>query len=198
MIDRIRGHKKTEPAAGDFYAAQQIGRAQMDMDKPDGKRSFRLADFLAMGGLVGVAVLGYVVVQIGSPADVRTEQPQKYALSASGAEGGTGPGNAAGAASGSSSQQLAANAGTLTPEAAASAPPNAQSKPASLVANDVAYVQKRRAIIRSEPSDRGSLAGRAYKGTKLSVVSRSGKWVQVERGETKGWVSAKLIGPRLP
>ena len=83
-------------------------------------------------------------------------------------------------------------------DAAAVGPQNGQSRSASLPTSDVAYVQKRSANIRSAASARGPLVGRAYKGTRLSVVSRAGKWVQVESGETKGWVSAKLLGPRLP
>jgi uncharacterized protein YgiM (DUF1202 family) len=139
--------------------------------------------------------LGFIIYQNSGSSDARSEVP-KFASSASGSEGGAAAGNAAGAASGSPAQQLAANAGS--PEPAADIPQNAQSKPASLSASHIAYVQKRHANIRAEPRDGGPLAGRAYKGTRLSVVSRSGKWVQVESGETKGWVSAKLIGPRLP
>lgn len=185
----------------------------MDMDRPDGQSRPRVANVVAVAALLTI-VVGYFLYHNGGPADVSSESP-KSASSAPGTEGGSAPGNAAGATSNSPSQQLAANAGApASPnqasqaalpsvdnnrtEPAASAPQNGQSKPASLSANDIAYVQKRHANIRSEPRERGSLAGRAYKGTKLSVVSRSGKWVQVESGETKGWVSAKLIGPRLP
>jgi len=176
----------------------------MDMDKPDGQRRPGVANIVAAVALVTVA-LGYVIYLNSGPADVRSELP-KFASSAPGTEGGSASGNAAGASSSSPAQQLAANAGEAASPSAdnkptepvASVSQNSQSKPASLSANDIAYVQKRRANIRSEPRDSGPLAGRAYKGTKLSVVSRSGKWVQVESGETKGWVSAKLIGPRLP
>jgi cytoskeletal protein RodZ len=81
---------------------------------------------------------------------------------------------------------------------AASAPENAQSKPTSLPTNDIAYVQKSRANIRSEPSVRGKLVGQAAKGTKLNVVSRAGRWVQVESGETKGWINGNLLGSHSP
>lgn len=176
----------------------------MDMDKPDGQTRPGVANLVAVGAMVTIA-LGFIIYQNSGPSDARSELP-KLASSAPGTEGGATAGNAAGAASSSPAQQLAANAGApASPSAdnkptqpAADVPQNAQSKPASLSANDIAYVQKRHANIRSEPRERGPLAGRAYKGTKLSVVSRSGKWVQVENGETKGWVSAKLIGPRLP
>jgi cytoskeletal protein RodZ len=83
-------------------------------------------------------------------------------------------------------------------QAAAGAAQNEQSKPTSLPTNDIAYVQKARATIRSEPNVRGQVVGRAAKGTKLTVVSRAGKWVQVEADKTKGWISGKLLGPRLP
>ena len=175
----------------------------MDMDKPDDQKRSRVAELVAVVALLAVGG-GYFIYQHGSPADVRSELPQSPASSASVVEGG----NAAGAISNSPSQQRTAEAGApaspnqasqaASPEPAAGAPQDGQSKSASLPTNDVAYVQKRRANIRSEPSERGPLAGRAYKGTKLSVLSRSGKWVQVESAETKGWVSARLLGPRLP
>jgi len=169
----------------------------MDMDKPDGQTRPGVANLVAVGAMVTIA-LGFIIYQNSGPSDARSELP-KFASSAPGTEGGATAGNAAGADSSSPAQQLAANAGApASPEPAADVPQNSQSRPASLSANDIAYVQKRHANIRSEPRERGPLAGRAYKGTKLSVVSRSGKWVQVESGETKGWVSAKLIGPRLP
>jgi uncharacterized protein YgiM (DUF1202 family) len=81
---------------------------------------------------------------------------------------------------------------------AAGAAQNEQSKPTSLPTNDTAYVQKARATIRSEPNVRGQVVGLVDKGTKLTVVSRAGKWVQVEADKTKGWISGNLIGPRLP
>jgi hypothetical protein len=169
----------------------------MDMDKQDGQGRPGVANIVAAVALVTVA-LGYVIYLNSGPADVRSELP-KLASSAPATEGGSAPGNAAGATSSTPAQQLAAVAGApASAEPAADVPQSSQSKPASLSANDIAYVQKRHANIRSEPRERGPLAGRAYKGTRLSVVSRSGKWVQVESGETKGWVSAKLIGPRLP
>jgi len=59
-------------------------------------------------------------------------------------------------------------------------------------------VQNADANIRSEPSLRGTRVGKAAKGTKVNVLSRTGKWVQVESGETKGWISGKLLGDRLP
>jgi uncharacterized protein YgiM (DUF1202 family) len=172
----------------------------MDMDKPDGQRRPRVAELVAVVALLALAG-GYFVSQRGSYADAGSELAQKSASSAPSTEGAAVPGNAADATSDSSLQQLATNAATNsdTPtDPAAGAPQSGQSKSASLPTNDIAYVQRPRANIRSEASPRGPLVGRAYKGTKLSVVSRAGKWVQVESGETKGWVSARLIGPRLP
>lgn len=153
----------------------------MDMDKPDGQKRSRVAELVAVVALLAVGV-GYFAYQHGIPSDVSSELAQNSASSAPGAEGGTAPGNAADATSNSP----------------AGAPQGGQSKSASLPTSDVAYVQRRRANIRSEASARGPLVGQAYKGTRLSVVSRAGKWVQVESGETKGWIIASLLGPRLP
>ncbi len=83
-------------------------------------------------------------------------------------------------------------------EPAAGFPENARSRPTSLPTNDIAYVQKARANIRSEPSVGAKLVGQADRGSKLNVVGRAGKWTQVERGATRGWVSGNLLGPRLP
>jgi hypothetical protein len=196
-IERSRMYSSRRQPLATLTRCGKSGEDIMDMDKPDGQGRPGVANIVAAVALVTV-VLGYVVYLNSGPADVRSELPRSASF-ATGIEGGSAPGNAAGANSNSPSQQRAADAGApASPELAADVPQNAQSKPASLSANDIAYVQKRHANIRSEPRERGSLAGRAYKGTKLSVVSRSGKWVQVESGETKGWVSAKLIGPRLP
>jgi hypothetical protein len=203
MIDRvISGHitrRRRRPFAA-FARCGKSGEHIMDMDKPDGQKRSRVAELVAVVALLAVGG-GYFIYQHGIPSDVSSELAQNFASSAPSPEGGTAPGNAAGAASNSGLQQLAANARTNsdTPtDPAAGAPQSGQTKSASLPTNDIAYVQRRRANIRSEPSERGPLAGRAYKGTRLSVVSRSGKWVQVESGETKGWVSARLLGPRLP
>jgi hypothetical protein len=89
------------------------------------------------------------------------------------------------------------NSGNAT-EPAPAFPPNARSRPTSLPTNDIAYVQGARANIRSKPSVDAKLVGQADKGSKLNVVRRDGKWVQVERGATRGWVSGNLLGPRLP
>jgi hypothetical protein len=172
----------------------------MDMDKSDGQKRPRLAELVAVVALLAFGG-GYFIYQHGIPSDVGSELARKSASSAPGTEDGTAPGNAAGATSNSGLQQIATNAQTNSDnptDPAAGAPQSGQSKSASLPTSDIAYVQRPRANIRSEASPRGPLVGRAYKGTKLSVVSRSGKWVQVESGETKGWVSARLLGPRLP
>ena len=75
---------------------------------------------------------------------------------------------------------------------------NRQSQSASLPINDIAYVRKSNANIRSEPSLRGKRVGKAAKGTKLKVLNRTRNWVQVESGETIGWISGNLLGDRLP
>jgi Bacterial SH3 domain len=153
----------------------------MDMDKPVGQKRSRVAELVAVVALLAVGG-GYFMYQHGIPSDVSSELAQNSVSTAPGTEGGAAPGNAADAISNSP----------------AGAPQNGQSKSASLPTNDIAYVQKRLANIRSEASARGPLVGRAYKGTKLSVLNRSGKWVQVESGETNGWIIASLLGPRLP
>jgi hypothetical protein len=79
-----------------------------------------------------------------------------------------------------------------------STPQNRRTQSASLPIDDIAYVQKSSANIRSEPSLRGKRVGKAAKGTKVKVLSRAGKWVQVESGETTGWISGKLLGDQLP
>jgi hypothetical protein len=160
----------------------------MDMDKPDGQTRSRLAELIAVVALLALGS-GYFIYQHGIPSDARSESAQNSASFAPGTEGGTAPGNTAGA--------FATNSDNPK-DPAANAPQSGQTKAASLPTNDIAYVQRPRANIRSAASARGPLVARAYKGAKLSVVSRSGQWVQVERGETKGWVSARLIGPRVP
>jgi cytoskeletal protein RodZ len=87
--------------------------------------------------------------------------------------------------------------GSATAPAAAAAQ-SERTKPASLPTNEIAYVQRSRANIRSEPSARAKRIGQAARGTKMNVLGRSGKWVQVENGETKGWISGRLLGPALP
>ncbi len=83
-------------------------------------------------------------------------------------------------------------------EPAAAFPQTARSRPTSLPTNDIAYVQKARANIRSKPSVDAKLVGQADKGSRLNVIRRDEKWVQVERGATRGWVSGNLLGPRSP
>jgi hypothetical protein len=163
----------------------------MNMDRPDDQKRSRIAELVAVVALLAVGG-GYFLYQHGIPSDARSELAQNFASSAPGTEGGT----AAGATSNSGLQQLATNARPNSDNP--TDPAAGQTKAASLPTSNVAYVQRPRANIRSEANPRGPLVGRAYKGTKLSVVSRNGKWVQVESGETKGWVSANLLGPRLP
>jgi hypothetical protein len=95
-------------------------------------------------------------------------------------------------------RRAAPAAGDTASKPAAGTADNAQFKSASLPTPEIAYVQKSRANIRAEPSKRGKRIGKAPKGTKLTVLGRAGKWVQVESGETKGWIGARLLGPRSP
>jgi SH3 domain-containing protein len=194
MIDGAINEHITRRWRRPFAAFARCGKSGehiMDMDKPDGQRRSRVAELVAVVALLAVGG-GYFIYQSGIPSDARSELAQN-----SGTEGGT----AAGATSNSGLQQLATNARPTSDnptDPAAGVSQSGQTKAASLPTSDIAYVQRPRANIRSEANPRGPLVGRAYKGTKLSVVSRSGKWVQIANGETKGWVSARLIGPRLP
>jgi uncharacterized protein YgiM (DUF1202 family) len=164
----------------------------MDMDKPVGQRRSRVSDFVAVVALLVVAG-GYFIYQHARSTDASAALAQQSASPAPGTEGG------AGANSNSSWQHLATNTRMNgDKDTSPSASQSGQTRSASLSTGDVAYVQKRRANIRAEASSQGPLIGRAYKGTKLSVVSRNGKWVQIESGETKGWVSAHLLGVRQP
>ena len=60
------------------------------------------------------------------------------------------------------------------------------------------FVQARRANIRSEPGRGGRVIGTATKGSKVKVVSRSGKWVEVETDAGEGWINGNLLGPQSP
>ena len=51
------------------------------------------------------------------------------------------------------------------------------------------FVQARRANIRSEPGRGGRVIGTATKGSKVKVVGRSGKWVEVETDAGQGWIN---------
>jgi Bacterial SH3 domain len=92
----------------------------------------------------------------------------------------------------------AAPTGSGNATAPATAPQSERTRPASLPTNDITYVQRSRANIRSEPNARSKRVGQMARGTKLNVLGRSGKWVQVESGETKGWISGRLLGPASP
>jgi Bacterial SH3 domain len=90
------------------------------------------------------------------------------------------------------------NSDIIATEPAVGFPENARSRPTSLPTNEIGYVLKARANIRSKPSVDARLVGQADRGSKLTIVARDGKWTQVERGATRGWVSGNLLGPHLP
>ena len=191
----------------------------METDKTGSHRLSRVSGLVAAAGLLAVVVGGYLYYQNSEGADASAELPKPPSP---GAAGASAPGTTANAASNVNLQRVAAAAATNAPAAPAAnqgsqaAPPStnnapaippepaartaisAQSKPISLSTNDFAYVQKSSANLRSTPSVRAKRVGQAPRGTKLNIVRRTGKWVQVESGATKGWVSGNLLGPRSP
>jgi cytoskeletal protein RodZ len=194
---------------------RQIGEHTVEMNKTYSHRLSRVSGLVAAAGLFAVVVGGYLYYQNSDGADASAElqkPPSPGAASASASAAGT----TADAASNVNSQRVAAvanapaapaaNQGSPAPSPSANRAPelparvavSAQSKPISLSTNDFAYVQKSSANLRSTPSVRAKRVGQAPRGAKLNIVRRTGKWVQVESGATKGWVSGNLLGPRSP
>jgi cytoskeletal protein RodZ len=189
----------------------EIGlKRSMEMEQPDNHRLSRVSGLIALTGLLAVVVGGYLYYQNSGGTDVSADLPNppssgtastsaSPAVAASSASAQQADAGAPKPPSADQSGQAAANnAPAIAPEPPARAPVNAQSRPTSLSSNDFAYVQKSSANIRAEPRVRGKRVGQAPKGTKLTVLSRAGKWVQVDDGATKGWVSGNLLGPRSP
>lgn len=52
------------------------------------------------------------------------------------------------------------------------------------------------ANLRAAPSLRARVVVTTHKGDKMKVLSRSGKWVQVEADGRKGWINGKMLGPQ--
>ena len=189
----------------------------METDQTDNHHLSRVSALIAAAGLLAVVVGGYLYYQSSGDADVGAELQNPPSP---GAAGTSAPGTTADATTKPGTQQVAAGAGApmppppiqgsqaappstnnaaaTPPEPPARVPVNAQSKPSSLPTNDFAYVQKSSANLRAEPRVRAKRVGNAPKGTKLNIVRRTGKWVQVDDGTTKGWVSGNLLGPRSP
>ena len=69
---------------------------------------------------------------------------------------------------------------------------------ASLPAAEVAFVLRPRVNIRTEPNARAKVVGRVLRGEKVTVIRRSGRWVQVDTGNGQGWIAASLLGPQAP
>jgi hypothetical protein len=183
----------------------------MEMEQADTHRLSRVSGLIALTGLLAVVVGGYLYYQNRGGTDVSAElqnppgaagasaSPAVAASSANAQQADAGAPTPAPANQNSQPAATAANNAPATlPEPPARAPVNAQSRPTSLSSSDFAYVQKSSANIRAEPRVRGKRVGQAPKGAKLTVLSRAGKWVQVDNGATKGWVSGNLLGPRSP
>jgi hypothetical protein len=183
----------------------------MEMEQADTHRLSRVSGLIALTGLLAVVVGGYLYYQNRGGTDVSAElqnppdtagtsaSPAVTASNANSPQGDAGAPTPPVANQGSQAAAAAANnASAIAPAPPARAPVNAQSRPTSLSSNDFAYVQKSSANIRAEPRVRGKRVGQAPKGAKLNVLSRAGKWVQVDNGATKGWVSGNLLGPRSP
>jgi hypothetical protein len=64
--------------------------------------------------------------------------------------------------------------------------------------SDFVFLQRPGVNMRAEPNTKGRVLGTAPKGTRFSVMNRNGKWVYVDSGRLKGWVSARFLGPNPP
>ena len=79
-------------------------------------------------------------------------------------------------------------------------PPAAQTQPMRQQstnlpdASDTMSVRVASANIRSAPNLRARVVVTAHKGTKVKVLSHSGKWVQVETDGRNGWINSKMLG----
>ena len=64
--------------------------------------------------------------------------------------------------------------------------------------SDILFLQRPGVNMRAEPSAKSRVLGTAPKGTRFSVMNRSGKWVYVDSGRFKGWMIARFLGPNAP
>ncbi len=63
---------------------------------------------------------------------------------------------------------------------------------------DVVFVQSANAEIRKEPKMNAESILNLNRGDQLTVISKSGIWLQVQMGETKGWISKLFTSPNRP
>lgn len=63
--------------------------------------------------------------------------------------------------------------------------------------DEVLMVKRSRANIRATPSRTGPIVGTAAKGSKVTVLNRSGNWIEVDAGDVKGWISSGLLSKPL-
>jgi uncharacterized protein YgiM (DUF1202 family) len=70
--------------------------------------------------------------------------------------------------------------------------------PATLVAEDAYIVEMDGFSLRSEPKPGSPTTGRIKIGEKVVVTSRATGWVQVEKGELKGWLSESAVKNEPP
>jgi cytoskeletal protein RodZ len=82
------------------------------------------------------------------------------------------------------------------PDSAPAAP--LQDQAASLPAAEVVFVQRPRVKIRSAPNAHAKVLGSATKGQQFTVTRRAGRWVQIDTGNGRGWISASLLGSQSP
>ena len=72
-------------------------------------------------------------------------------------------------------------------------------RPTALPGNEeVLFVQRARANIRSEPGRNGRVIGTAARGSQVRVIGRAKNWVEVETDAGKGWIGSSLLGPNAP
>jgi SH3-like domain-containing protein len=69
-------------------------------------------------------------------------------------------------------------------------------EPAALPNAEMISVQRSGVNIRAAPRRTARVVGSVTKGSRLKVVSRSGKWVEVETDGRSGWISRNMLRPR--
>jgi Bacterial SH3 domain len=63
---------------------------------------------------------------------------------------------------------------------------------------DTVFLQRPGVNIRATPSATGIVRGSAPKGTRFKITNRDGKWVQVEGGRLKGWITSQFLAANKP